>query len=469
MKKVILPMLAMAVILSNPACAADDIEQLRQQLDLLKQEYERRISDLEQRLEQAESRQKTAISDQAVTERPEIPSEQVVADPSVSTARQSDGSVANSFNPAISLILDGRYSYFSQNSEDYQLPGYMLGGEAGLGEQGFSLGHSELVMSANADDKFYGRFTLALAEHDGETEIEIEEAFFETLGLDYGLQIRGGRFFSDIGYLNSQHAHQWDFVDAPLIYRGLFGNQLLDDGVQLTWLAPTDLYLSFGSELFRGSRFPLSADSSNSIGAYTVYAKAGGDVGISNSWQVGVSYLDADTDERSASGHGHNHTEDTHEPPAFSGDSNTWGVDFVWKWAPDGNRRQRNLQLQYEYYRRDDDGLLIEGDEFGTYEGEQSGWYAQAVYQFVPRWRLGLRYDALDSTVAGSDPELIHEAGLDSEDHKPRRWSLMTDWSNSEFSRFRLQYNRDESSPVVDDQWMLQYLLSLGAHGAHKY
>ena len=469
MKKISLPMLGMAAILSSPAYAADDIEQLRQQLDLLKQEYEHRISDLEKRLEQAESWQKAAASDQVINERPEMPPEQVVADQSVSTAGQSDGSAANSFNPAISLILDGRYSHFSEDPEDYQLPGYMLGGEAGLGERGFLLGHSELVISANADDKFYGRFTLALAEHDGETEVEIEEAFFETLGLGYGLQIRGGRFYSDIGYLNSQHAHQWDFVDAPLIYRGLFGNHLLDDGVQLNWLAPTDLYLSFGSELFRASRFPLSANSDNGIGAYTMYAKAGGDVGISNSWQAGLSYLDADTDGRSASGHGHGDTESTHEPPAFSGDSKTWGVDLVWKWAPDGNRRQRNLQLQYEYYRRDDDGRFVEGDESGTYQGEQSGWYAQAVYQFIPRWRLGLRYDALDSTVVGSDHDLIHEAGLDSEGHKPSRWSLMTDWSNSEFSRFRLQYNRDESSPVVDDQWILQYLLSLGAHGAHKY
>lgn len=469
MKKVSLPMLGMVVILCNPAFATDEIEQLRQQLDLLKQDYERRISNLEQRLEQAESQQKAAASNPATTISAEADPVQVVAEQPISTAIPANNSEENSFNPAISLILDGRYSYFSQDPDDYQLSGFMLGGEAGPGERGFSLGHSELIMSANADDKFYGRFTLALAEHEGEAEVEIEEAFFQTLGLDYGLQITGGRFYSDIGYLNSQHAHQWDFVDAPLIYRGLFGNQLLDDGIQLNWLAPTDVYLSFGSELFRGSRFPLSADAGNGIGAYTVYAKAGGDVGISNSWQAGVSYLDADTDGRSASGHGHSGTQDTHEPPAFSGDSKTWGVDLVWKWAPDGNRRQRNLQLQYEYYRRDDDGMLVEGDEFGTYQGEQSGWYAQAVYQFIPRWRFGLRYDALDSAAAGSDPDLIHEAGLDNESHKPSRWSLMTDWSNSEFSRFRLQYNRDVSSPVVDDQWMLQYLLSLGAHGAHKY
>ena len=32
-----------------------------------------------------------------------------------------------------------------------------------------------------------------------------------------------------------------------------------------------------------------------------------------------------------------------------------------------------------------------------TYRSTQSGWYLQGVYQFLPRWRAGLRYDALDS------------------------------------------------------------------------
>jgi hypothetical protein len=45
----------------------------------------------------------------------------------------------------------------------------------------------------------------------------------------------------------------------------------------------------------------------------------------------------------------------------------------------------------------------------------------------------------------------------------------MTDWSNSEFSRFRLQYNLDESSSVVNDQWILQFILGMGAHAAHSY
>ena len=65
--------------------------------------------------------------------------------------------------------------------------------------------------------------TVAFAEHDNELEIELEEAFFETLSLGGGFTIRGGRFYSAVGYLNQIHEHAWDFKDAPLVYRALFG------------------------------------------------------------------------------------------------------------------------------------------------------------------------------------------------------------------------------------------------------
>jgi hypothetical protein len=59
----------------------------------------------------------------------------------------------NEFNLAISLILDGRYTDYD---EAFQLPGFQLGGEGGLPEKGFGLGESELAISANVDDLFYG-------------------------------------------------------------------------------------------------------------------------------------------------------------------------------------------------------------------------------------------------------------------------------------------------------------------------
>ncbi|WP_455197951.1 hypothetical protein, partial [Kaarinaea lacus] len=64
--------------------------------------------------------------------------------------------------------------------------------------------------------------------------------------------------------------------------------------------------------------------------------------------------------------------------------------------------------------------------------------------------------------------EFLEESGLDSE-HDPKRVSYMIDYSPSEFSRFRLQFNNDNSGHESDNQVYLQYIMSLGSHGAHKF
>ena len=163
----------------------------------------------------------------------------------------------------------------------------------------------------------------------------------------------------------------------------------------------------------------------------------------------------------------------------FTGKSRTWVVDAVLKWAPNGDSTRRQLKLQGEYMRREDDGDLVydvDGlDLAGPYRNEQSGWYLQGVYQFRPRWRVGARYDALDS---GSPRIALIDDGtlpigalplLRSAD--PDRVSLMLDWNPSEFSRLRAQYSWDgaRDSGARDRQLRLQYLIGIGAHGAHKY
>ncbi len=452
-------MASVTLALSYPAFA-DDIDSLKQQLDSLKQDYEQRVQTLENRLKKTE--------DVAKQQSKKVP----------------HASNQTSFNPAISLILDGRYASFGNEPDGYELPGFMLGNEAGLGEEGFSLGHTELTASANIDDKFYGKATLAMHEHDGSTELELEESFIQTIGLGNGVAVKAGRFFSAMGYLNEQHEHAWDFADAPLIYRGLFGNQLRDDGLQVSYLAPTDTFLQFGVEALKGS--------SSEIGAWTAFANVGGDIGIEHSWLLGLSHWQADDISGRTSG-GHNHAEqhldyeeDEHEEehedheeehgietPSFSGENKIIALDFVYKWAPNGNPKYRNFKFQFEYFDRREDGTitLLDSDplEITNYDGDQSGWYAQAVYQFMPQWRTGLRYDQLNSGNSAADEELLMEAGLSDEGHTPIRYSLMLEWLPSEFSRIRLQFNRDESYVDTDNQVFLQYTYSLGSHGSHQF
>lgn len=450
-----------------------ELESIRQQIEMLRNEYESRIQELERRLEQAESQARKAGAEaelarqqaEAISIEPEPPG----------TLRER----ANAFNPAISLILQGSMNSYSEDPESYRLPGFQTGGEAGLAREGLTLDETELMASASVDQLFYAETTIAL--HDDEengTEVDVEEAFFEPMLLPAGLGGRAGRFYSDIGYLNRIHTHAWEFRDAPLVYRAFLGKQYRDDGVRLNWTAPTDLYLNVGAETLAGNRFPAGDSESVKGDVQTLFLDIGGDVGSSHAWLSGLSALKADVHDRKG-GHGHGNNGRS----SFSGDSDLYIADFVWKWAPQGNSHQRNFIFQTELFYRDEDGPVNFSEDGNLarldYDGDQKGLYIQGVYQFMPQWRIGARYDWLDAdndlriTDLGgfTDPdEVLEESGFDDEGHNPERYSLMLDWSPSEFSRLRAQYNRDESRPDdTDHQWTLQYIMSLGAHGAHEF
>ena len=283
MKK--LSLLAVSVwLLVLPAVSlADDLAEIRRQIDALQQEYEARIRALEQRLNAAEA-EKEAAEARSQAQAAEQAKEVAVAAVPTPAPAPLEQERPNTFNPAISLILQGSLNSYSQDPDDYGLPGFQLGGEAGLPAEGLTLDESELVMSASVDQLFYARSTIGLHDDGDGTEMEIEEAFVDTLALPAGTGLRFGRFYSDIGYLNRVHSHAWDFRDQPLVYRAMLGSQYTDDGVQFNWVAPTDLYLRLGGETFRGARFP-GGEATDTLGnIQTVFAKLGGDIGSSHSW-----------------------------------------------------------------------------------------------------------------------------------------------------------------------------------------
>ena len=379
----------------------------------------------------------------------------------------------NAFNPALSVILDGQYAHYSRDPAQHAMSGFLLGSDVGLAPQGLSLGESELVASANVDNYFYGQLTAALESSDSGTEVGVEEAFVQTTTLPAGLTGKFGRFFSDIGYLNGKHAHVWDFADQPLIYAAFLGNQYGDDGVQLRWVAPSDLLIEVGGEAFRGVQFPAAGAERGGVGAWTLFGHVGGDVGTTTSWRAGLSYLNVDALKRESA-------LPNADVVTFSGSSDLWIADFVWKWAAHGNPKSRHLILQGEYMRRKESGDVVDTNiDYATavfpppfttpdfaYAGTQSGFYVQAIYQFMPRWRVGARYDHLTASNQGPNLGVILPLA---DTHDPTRLTVMGDFSNSEFSRVRLQYAADKSQAQIDHQWTLQYVMSLGAHGAHQY
>jgi len=475
MKRSVQASVSMLLLLPLPLCGRaateDELVAIRQQMEVLQKQYQAQLKALETRLEQAEAEVRQTREEMA---------EAKAAQPAAAAeppAAPASSAAVNAFNPALSLVLQGSVNSYSQNPDTYALPGFQLGEEGGLAAEGLTLDETELTVSASVDPYFYGQMTMSLAdESSGGTEVGIEEAYVDPLRLPAGLEGRFGRFYSDIGYLNRFHTHVWDFHDAPLSYRAFLDKQYGDDGVRLAWVAPTDTYLMIGAETFAGRSFPAGTSTKVLGDVQSLFLKLGGDVGASNAWLAGVSGLFVDAHDRKTDVPG-----DTTD--IFDGNSNLLVGDFVWKWAPNGNPTQRNFKFQSELFYRDESGdVAVDSDGNSAtmdYDGQQWGWYAQGIYQFMPRWRFGLRYDWLSAdndlevTDLGgfaSPADVIDASGLDSHGHHPQRWTAMLDWSPSEFSRLRLQYDRDRSRiDEPDNQWSLQYIMSLGAHGAHEF
>jgi len=445
---------AVAIVLGAPSVTSandsTEMESIRAEIQQMKQNYEARIQSLESKLEQAQASAGKAEASAAKAETAAI------------QASSSSTSSDSAFNPGISLILSGIYANRSQNS-NYHITGFQSGGEIGPGLRGLSLAESELGVYANIDHYFYGGLNLSLAP---DNRVSVEEAFIQTTALPVGLTLKAGRFFSGIGYLNDQHAHTWDFVDNPLAYQAFLGGQYGDDGVQLKWVAPTDTLVELGAEAGRGRIAGTTGKDKNGAAMGSVFAHLGGDLGISNSWRAGVSYLRAAASDRQS------HDVDASSQfvtNTFNGDSRIWIGDFVWKWAPNGNTHSSNFKLQGEYLHRTEDGKLsYNGANTAAYAASQSGWYLQGIYQFMPEWRAGARYDRLNGgsvDYTSNDGMLFANRG-----YNPDRISLMLDYNPSEFSRIRLQLARDTSrEEATDNQFFIQYIMSLGSHGAHKF
>jgi len=450
-KNILAAAVAAVSVAASYALAADEaeIQKLREEIDTLKEGYETRLRQLEQHLEK---------TDQGAA-RPATPI-------------QSAPASANAFNPAISLILGGQLNNLQRDPETWQIGGFIPGGEEiGPGNRSFNLGESELTVSANIDPYFSGFFVMAVTP---ENDVEVEEGYVQNTGSVPGVTVKFGRFLSGFGYLNEIHAHAWDFVDLPLVHQAFFGGQLKEEGLQARWLAPTPVFLELGLETGRGANFPGSERNKNGVNSGLFFAHVGDDVGVSNSYRFGASYRVTRAQDRP-----YDDLDSVGNPVtnAFTGDSKMWGVDFVWKWAPNGNTVDRNFKVQAEYLHRDEDGSLTfdaNGSATGpltdSYKSKQSGWYVQGAYQFLPRWRAGLRYEELDSGIPDFGAALSASDFPRLAPNDPKRTTAMLDFSPSEFSRFRLQFARDEARfDEADNQVFLQYIMSLGAHGAHKF
>lgn len=327
-------------------------------------------------------------------------------------------------------------------------------------ENGFNLRHVELGLSAAVDPYFRAWATVAVDEEGA----ELEEAVIQTTGLPYGLTLSGGKIKSGIGRLNRQHSHNWEFVDQPLVHELFFGHHgLVEKGVQLTWLAPTPFYLLVGTEVFNGDNEQSFAvgesdalPSHSAPRLWTGFVKAAPDLGDNHALQVGLSALSG------------RHQTVHEDDEAASGNSTLFGADFVYKYDAKRGHGHGDVTLQGEYFYRDMD-LDGKGEWGGDiWRAKQDGYYVQALYGLLPRWRTGVRWDHIGLTNDVRTPEDgVLSCG------KSYRLSGMLDWTLSEFSLLRAQVGRGwyDTEDGRKNAWefAIQWQVTFGKHAAHDF
>ncbi|MEN8223214.1 MAG: hypothetical protein ABFR36_08135 [Acidobacteriota bacterium] len=411
--------------------------------------------------------------------------------PTSLTGEGGDPFSQTKFVPAISFIMDVSYlnrSLSSLDSYEFYIPGFLHAGHTEghvhsgpvLGSNnGFNLNYAELSLFATVDPYF----DLFTAFHLTEDHFEVEEVYVTTRKLPHGFGLKIGKFLSSIGRANAQHAHTWNFQEIPLVYHVFFGEEGLNEkGVQLNWVAPLDFYLSLGVEVLQGENMvsfgikepdlehlddevEISVEDAKAPGLFTVFGKTSVDIG-DLIILGGISY---------ATGSSRLLHEDDGGEHIVAGKTMIAGFDLTMKYLIDS---YRYISFQSEYFYRDMSGDLYgsfsEGGENISEAGEtpfnkkQSGFYTELVYRFSKLWRTAFRFDMLNRNrlkINGVDPGLPEDM---------KRYSLMIDYTPTEFSRIRLQYNYNKHLYYLGDlknfgELNLQLNISIGAHGAHPF
>ena len=503
---------AAAVCLSfgaRPAAAEDpsaELDALREQLRKL----ERRIEDLEAREakeekdEAPERASGEAALDAALAEVEPEPTAPDAARPPILSGR---------FGPAqvrlIDLSLDALVAVGGSTEDDEELRLLQAGGHDPR-NNGFTVQNVELSGTGAVDPYLYGEghFIFFLDPETSETVVELEEAFFQTLALPYGLQLEGGHFFTEFGRVNPQHPHQWHWQDQPIIHSRVFGpDGMRNPGVRLARLLP----LPWFSELHVGVQDATGETMASFLGGELGHAHGEEDGGE----EAGVAGEGAREEEVEGDEHAFeegiggrpivdrtvrnpgdlvwlarwaNSFDLTEEvstqlglsfltgPNTTGEDARTrvYGADLVLKYRPARNFRGWPFfifesefiarEFEADELREPDDPavILFPGETLRDY-----GFYTQGLLGLTYGWATGLRFES----VTGDGESLEGGRAADSFRDDRIRVSPLLVWQPTEFSRFRLQYNVDDADHLdgrAHSVWLGAEFL-YGAHPAHSY
>ena len=339
-------------------------------------------------------------------------------------------------------------------------------------QRGFNARNIELAFDGAVDPYFEGFANIVFKlDNDNETDVEVEEAFMQTTGLPFGLQLKGGQFFAAFGRINPTHPHTWDFADDPIVHGRFLGSDgLRGVGAQVSWTLPMPWYsqLIVASQNGRGNTgysFRNPGENGMFFDRLTTDREARGlqDFVWIPRWENSVDLSPTQVVLAGVSGaFGSNETGATSQTQIY-------GADVFYKWKSaraEGGFPFVKWQTEW-MYRRFEAGRGVDQTFPVAETFHDWGMYSQVLWGFKKGWVAGIRGDYL---------HMEDSRFTDDETRQSRsRISANLTWYPTEFSKLRLQYNHDfleENFFLAGrdvDSVFLQFEFILGAHGAHKF
>jgi hypothetical protein len=287
---------------------------------------------------------------------------------------------------------------------------------------------AEVTFQAVVDP--YARADVFLsASPDG---VEIEEGYLTLTSLPGGLLAKVGKMKQQFGKVNTMHAHTLPWVDVPIVMKNFLGGEegLNDSGISVSKLLLNPLFfLEATGEVYQGNSGPFQTHERSDV-SWLGRLRGYRDITESTNLDVGFSFT-----------RGHNDA-----GPDFT--TRVYGVDATFRYRP----------LRRAIYRRFMARTELMWSDRGQQTGDVNafGMYASGDYQFARRWFAGVRFDyserATDANLVDKGPSVV-----------------VTYWP-SEFSQIRGQYRRTNyAEGVTSNEALFQFLFSIGAHGAHVF
>jgi len=501
----------MTVGITTRAQEAKEVEQLKQQLQQVQNNFERVQKEQQEEIKAMQQHLDALRNTDAATPAPDSLCEHDHGQAEVELDHLHVPE--EDYGAHMDFELVGTIAFGSSTASDVEE--LQLGGHD-PNRRGFTFQGLEASVTGSVEPFRAHAKVLFGLDAENDPYVDLEEAWAETVCLPGHLQFRAGQFLTDFGRINTQHAHDWAFVDSPLVNARLLGaDGLRNPGARFSWLMPVPFY----SECFLAVQ-ESKGETAAGFRSEGHHSHGGGD---EDELPFGYRHSDNDrgvhaVDDLLLAPRWASAFELTDEqeltigfsaafgPNASGNAGNTrteiYGADLAWNWQPHRHHGHDHANFPFVTWQSE---VMLRKYDLGAFDwaGEPSdelqvlesdgvtpavlgretisdwGGYSQVLWGFKPDWVAGLRFDYVAGHRAGYEsagliaqsPDGSQEA-LGRDPLRNSRWRLSPNltWYPSEFSRIRMQYNYDHRQSIgVDHSLWVQLEFVLGNHASHGH